>query len=99
MPETTLSQIWHMPVKTCRLVETRRTILRFVETRRHILGQASKMAYRLAPGPFKNMVLGLIWILMAPNLDPRASPGSFFFEPDLLAGTNSSQDGKDDPKY
>ena len=40
LSETTLSQIWHMPVKTCRLVETRRTILRFVETRRHILGQA-----------------------------------------------------------
>ena len=40
LPETTLSQIWHMPVKTCRLVETRRKILRFVETRRHILGRA-----------------------------------------------------------
>ena len=36
------------------------------------------MAYRLAPGPFKNIVLRLIWTLMAPNLDPRASPGSFF---------------------
>ena len=33
---------------------------------------------RLAPGPFKNMVLWLIRTLMAPNLDPRASPGSFF---------------------
>ena len=40
MPEATLSQIWHTSVKTCRLVETRRKILRFVGTRHHILCQA-----------------------------------------------------------
>ena len=38
--EATLWQIWPLSVKTCRLVETRRNILRFVETRRHILGRA-----------------------------------------------------------
>ena len=38
----------------------------------------SRMAHRLAPGPSRNMVLWLIRTLMAPNLDPRASPGSFF---------------------
>ena len=35
---------------------------------------------------------------MAPNLDPRAYPGSFFVA-DLLAGIKSSHHVKDVPKY
>ena len=52
LPETTLSQIWHMPVKTCRLVETRRKILRFVETRRHILSRARISTKNAGPEHF-----------------------------------------------
>ena len=37
--EATLSQAWPLSVKTCHLVWTRRKILRFVETRRHILAR------------------------------------------------------------
>ena len=40
MSEATLPQIWHTSVKTCRLVKTTRNIVHFVETRRHIFGQA-----------------------------------------------------------
>ena len=40
LSQTTLSLILTISVKTCRLVETRRKILRFVETRHHILSRA-----------------------------------------------------------
>ena len=42
-----------------------------------IPGRASQPASPAA-GTCQNVVLGLIRTLMAPNLDPRASPGSFF---------------------
>ena len=136
MPETTLSLILTISVKTCRLVEARRKILRFVETRRHIFGRARISTKNAGPEHFgsnlviflpkidkilatfhqfgmvffqgacfcwkktkwlvsearglvrflvvffgartcQNMVLGLIRTLMAPNLDPRPSPGIF----------------------
>ena len=52
LSETTLSQIWHLSLKTCRLVEARRKILRFVETRRHILGQARITTKNAGPEHF-----------------------------------------------
>ena len=62
--ETTLSQIWHISVKTCRLVETRRKILRFVETRRHILGPAIISTKNAGPEHF-----GSILVKFQPKFD------------------------------
>ena len=60
LSETTLSLILTISVKTCRLIETRRKIVRLVETRRHNFLARPKLPRKMWPRNMLGKILNKI---------------------------------------